>query len=182
MHSELAPKTLFFSGKIEKNDSLELRKALRLHQVNLIVLASSGGSIFEGLQMAGIIHDKKLTTYVPNKGRCASACSFMFFAGDKRKVRGRLGVHQFYSKKGSENAQREKVEKGVQFTVSEIIGFLNEFGTPAWVYERMFQQADMYYFKRGELEKLETEIDAKLKISLDTAEAFISELRAAIAH
>ena len=75
-------------------------------------------------------------------------------------------MHQFYSKKGSENAQREKVEKGVQFTVSEIIGFLNEFGTPAWVYERMFQQADMYYFKRGELEKLETEIDAKLKISL----------------
>jgi hypothetical protein len=47
--------------------------------------------------MAGIIHDKELNTYVPqnsleDKGDCASACSFMFFAGATRNVEGKLGV------------------------------------------------------------------------------------------
>lgn len=36
--------------------------------------------------MAGIIFDKKLKTYIPKKGNCASACAFMFFAGNERLV------------------------------------------------------------------------------------------------
>ena len=44
------------------------------------------GNVEEGLQIAGIINDKGLDTYVAKnsifgKGNCASACSFMFFAG-----------------------------------------------------------------------------------------------------
>jgi len=66
------------------------------------VLSSPGGSVIEGLQMAGIINDKNLNTYIPkvgldSQGTFASACSFMFFAGSERKVGGRLGVHQFSS-------------------------------------------------------------------------------------
>ncbi len=44
----------------------------------------------------------------------------------------------------------EEVQEGTQFTVSEIIGFLNEFETPSWVFERIFQQSEMYYFKEKE--------------------------------
>ena len=61
------------------------------------MLFSGGGSVFEGLQMAGIIFDKELTTYVPSEAECLSACSFMFFGGSTKISSGNLGVHQFSS-------------------------------------------------------------------------------------
>tara|TARA_B100000780_G_scaffold93999_1_gene65383 strand:+ start:251 stop:415 length:165 start_codon:yes stop_codon:yes gene_type:complete len=50
------------------------------------------------------------------------------------------------------------VAKEFQFTVLEIIGFINEFNTPSWVFERMFQDQKMYSFKEKYLTLLETEI------------------------
>ena len=181
LHSEKVPNALFFFDEIEQYDSFEFRKALRTHDVDLIVLSSPGGSIFEGLNMAGIIHDKGLNTYVPKnslegKGDCASACSFMFFAGSTKNVEGNLGVHQFYSSDGKKKEKVEDVQENTQFTVSEIIGFLNEFETPSWVFERMFQQTDMYYFKEKELVQLETEVSDELVEHYGESEKFISDL------
>ena len=89
IYSEKVPNALFFFNDIQQNDSFELRKAMRNHEVEILVLSSRGGSVFEGLNIAGIIHDKQLTTYVPKMdleggGKCASACAFMFFAGNFR--------------------------------------------------------------------------------------------------
>ena len=184
LHSEKAPKTLFFFSDIEKNDSFEFRKALRNHNIDLVVLSSPGGLVWEGLSIAGIIHDKKLNTYVPKnslkgKGNCASACSFMFFAGEEKAVNGMLGVHQFYSGDSSKKAEIGDAQKSAQFTVSEIIGFLNEFGTPPWVYERMFQQSNMYYFKENELLQLETETTELQAVKFREIETFISNLSGA---
>ena len=110
--------------------------------------------------MAGVIHDQKLTTYIPQKlnnviGTCASACAYMFFGGENRLAKGRLGVHQFFSTSQQEKQDVNDVQIKAQFTVSEIIGFLNEFGTPPFVYERMFQQNEMYYFSAAELQIIE---------------------------
>lgn len=163
------PDTLFFIDDIEQNDSFELRKALRNHSIKNIVLASRGGNVFEGLQMAGIIFDKKLRTYVPRGGRCASACAFLFFAGNERLVDGALGVHQAYSSDGTKKQAVGQTQYVTQFTVSEIIGFLNEFGTPAFVYERMFQDIDMYFFDPVELLKLNStsfELDNGQKLEI----------------
>ena len=184
IHSERLPNTLFFFSDIKKNDSFEFRKALRVHDIELVVLSSPGGSVFEGLQTAGIIHDKKLKTYIPKKslygsGDCASACSFMFFAGASRSAEGDLGVHQFYSGKASDEAEIGSTQKTAQFTVSEIIGFLNEFETPPWVFERMFQQKEMYYFKESELLQLETEVSEETTAQHEKADKFISDFRSA---
>ena len=163
------PDTLFFIDDIERNDSFELRKALRNHSIKNIVLASRGGNVFEGLQMAGIIFDKKLRTYVPRGGKCASACAFLFFAGNERLVDGALGVHQAYSSDGTKKQAVGQTQYATQFTVSEIIGFLNEFGTPAFVYERMFQDIDMYFFDPVELLKLNSasfELDNGQKLEI----------------
>ena len=184
IHTDRLPNTLLFFSDIRKNDSFEFRKALRVHDIELIVLSSPGGSVFEGLQTAGIIHDKNLKTYIPNQslygsGDCASACSFMFFAGESRSAKGDLGVHQFYSGKASDKAEIGSTQKTAQFTVSEIIGFLNEFETPAWVYERMFQQSEMYYFTESELLQLETEVSDETKAQHEKADKFISDFRSA---
>ena len=159
LYSEKVPNALFFFSDIEKNDSFELRKALRNHDIEILVLSSRGGSVWEGLNMAGIIYDKELITYVPKlglegEGTCASACAFMFFGGSTRIADGKLGVHQFYSGSASESAKIGTTQKVAQFTVSEIIGFLNEFKTPPFVYERMFQQKEMYYFSDEEMAQI----------------------------
>lgn len=151
------PNTLFFVDEIKANDSFELRKALRNHDIQNIVLASPGGSVWEGLQMAGIIFDNRLRTYVPSGATCASACSYLFLAGKERLVDGRLGVHQAYSSNYKEKKAVGETQYVTQFTVSEIIGFLNSFGTPAFVYERMFEDIDMYFFDASELTKLNSE-------------------------
>lgn len=185
LHTERVPYALFFLNEIEQYDRFEFRKALRNHDIELIVLSSPGGSIWEGLSMAGIIYDRKLNTYIPKnsgtgEGNCASACSFMFLAGNKRVIEGKLGVHQFYSKEGSKKEKVEAVQEGTQFTVSEIIGFLNEFGTPSWVFERMFQQSEMYYFKEKELRKLETEVTDELRGQYKESQKFIRNLSTAL--
>ncbi len=131
---------------INNGDDFELRKALRNHEIDTIVLASPGGSVWAGLSMAGIIFDKKLRVYIPPKEVCASACSFMFFGGSERLNHGELGVHQLASPDASKKEVAGKTQAQSQFTVSEIIGFLNEFNTPRFVLERMFEDRQIYWF------------------------------------
>lgn len=154
---ENSPDTLYIIDEIKSGDSFELRKALRNHTVSNVILASPGGSVFEALQMAGIIHDNQLRTYIPRGSECASACAFLFFAGTERLADGRLGVHQAYSKNSNLQQNVGETQYLTQFTVSEIIGFLNEFGTPPFVYERMFEGLEMYYFEPLELMELNSE-------------------------
>ena len=54
------PNALFFMDQIKNGDDFELRKALRNHDIDTIVLASPGGNVRAGLSMAGIIFDKGL--------------------------------------------------------------------------------------------------------------------------
>ena len=160
VHTEQVPNALFFFSDIQKNDSFELRRALRTYNIDTIVLASSGGSVWEALNMAGIIFDKKMNTYVPkmpNEIGCYSACSYLFFAGQNRLVEGELGVHQVGSYDEGADAKKEakgRTQQVTQFTTSEVIGFLNEFDTPPWVYERMFRSRDMYIFTDDEAKQL----------------------------
>ena len=115
--------------------------------------------------MAGIIFDKELRVYVPPKGVCASACSFMFFGGAERLSEGQLGVHQFASSDTSKNANAAKTQAESQFTVSEIIGFMNEFETPRFVLERMFEDRQMYWFNEEETAQLNSK-DFSLELSI----------------
>jgi hypothetical protein len=163
LHSTQVPNTLFLLTDIGSNDSWELRRALRTHDVDTIILASNGGSVAEGLRMAGIIFDKQLTTYVPDSPSadgCYSACAYMFFAGKNKLSEGQLGVHQigYYEDKAAGSANRKQGDtlEQAQYTTSEVIGFLNEFETPPWVYERMFRSKEMYIFTAEEKVDLNT--------------------------
>ena len=160
LHTGAVPNALFFFNDIEQYDSFELRRAIRNHDIDIVVLASDGGSVWEGLNMAGIIHDKGIATYVPElpeKLGCYSACSFMFFGGKIRQADGILAVHQagaYGSERDKANAKVSETQQNTQFTVSEIIGFLNEFETPPWVFEKMFRSREFYFFDEDEKDRL----------------------------
>ena len=183
MFFEAVPNALFFEEKIAQNDSFEFRKAIRNHDIDTIVLLSPGGSIWEGLTIAGMIFDKELTTFVPEGGRCTSACAFMFFAGNERHAAGKLGVHQFYSTDGEKSEKIKKNQFGSQFTTSEIIGFLNEFGTPPFVFEKMLAQQEMYFFSENELAQLNTDVsDEVTQKSFSKIYNFVADAKDALAR
>ena len=170
LHTATVPNALFFFNDIEQYDSFELRRALRNHEIDTVVLGSNGGSVLEGLNMAGIIYDRGITTYVPelpNEMGCYSACAYMFFGGKIRQADGVLAVHQsgYYGTDADKSKRKvSEVQQNTQFTVSEIIGFLNEFETPPWVYEKMFRSRDFYIFDESEKKRLALrtdEIDAQ---------------------
>ena len=56
-------------------------------------LTSDGGDLEEGMQIANLIHQRKLSVYVADD--CNSVCAFVFFAAAKRYLdhNSRIGVH-----------------------------------------------------------------------------------------
>ena len=149
-YTPLTPNVLFFIGEIEDGDERGLRRALRSNDINTIVLVSPGGLIYTGLELANIIYDNNLTSYIPAGQTCASSCSFMFFAGSSKIAHGRLGVHQFYVDDDQKKVAIGKAQRGTQYTVADIIQTLTDFGTPASVFPKMFSTRGMYYFSEEE--------------------------------
>lgn len=156
-YTEQHPDTLFLFGRIQSGDTFELRRALRSANIKNLVLLSAGGSVWEALTMGGIIFDRQINTYIPNVTNdlgCFSACAFMFFAGANRIAHGSLGVHQVgtYSSPQDDQERRQgETQQVTQYTTSEVIGFLNEFQTPAWVFEKMFRSREIYIFSADEV-------------------------------
>lgn len=159
-HPEL-PGVLFLTGAIKSNDSFELRRAMRDQKVELVVTASPGGNLYEGLQIAAILHDNGIGTYIPEGASCESACAKVFLGGVNRLVVGELGVHQFYrGDPSATNAAPQNVTSAqTQYTTADIIGIMNQFDTPPFVYEKMFGTSDIYYFKGSEKPRLNRGID-----------------------
>ena len=161
-----SPTSLFLTGEIRSGDSFELRKALRDHDIQIVVMGSAGGNLYEGLQMGAILHDKGIATYVPPEVNCESSCANMFFGGARRVAAGRLGVHQFFSRDGDRSASLGEAEASAQYTMADVIGIMNELDTPPFVYEKMLGTTEIYYFTPDELRKLDIEPDATEFVAL----------------
>ncbi|WP_416915392.1 MAG: hypothetical protein ACMUJJ_15700 [Roseicyclus sp.] len=173
------PNVFFLIGDIRSGDYFEVRRYLRQHDVDYFVLSSPGGDVWEALQISGMVHDLEIPTVVLRGGTCASACSFIFFAGQPRLALGSLGVHQFSTTAG------EGSEANAQFTTSEIIAFLNEYSTPPFVFEHMFRSNEMYFFDRRELQALSTVAPDSFGLNFEAAQRkvtdFLNELSESIA-
>lgn len=168
------PNVAWLIGEIETEDYYYLRRILREHNIQVLVLDSPGGNVYESLQMAAVVHDRKIDTYIPQQVNCASACANIFFAGKSRLNNGLLGVHQFKS------VDDEMDEEGVQLTVSDIVSFLNEFDTNPIVYEKMFYSYEMHYFSKNDAYDFEiinrVQRDAPVLLAAIFIERYISDI------
>lgn len=136
------------NGDIDVNSALSFRRALQAApDAKLVTLNSPGGNVQMGLLIADDIHQRKLATYIPKGSKCYSACSFVFLAGNERKVDGELGVHQISSDAPD--------LVGAQLAISDIIEVLNRFGTSMDVMHVMFKTPpdDMHVFTSDEIER-----------------------------
>ncbi|NVK02837.1 MAG: hypothetical protein HWE12_14930 [Oceanospirillaceae bacterium] len=164
------PHTLYLFETLRPEQSSKLREALDKHDIRLVVLASSGGSVESSLRIANIIHEKKLATYVPSEESCLSACSFIYLAGAQRNiaVTGQLGVHQFFSNVNKLASTKDTYTK-VQNTVSQILHTLGKFNTPQFLIQRMLETPanDMYYLSSTEISQVSTSETSNLVAQAD---------------
>ena len=151
LHFNDLPWALFLIGELDDSSSANFLRATRRHDISLLALHSLGGLVTEGLIIAELVNQKKISTFVPWDAQCLSSCCFIYFAGrPARMVGGKLGVHQFYSADESA-ASRRKTEVQTQQLVSDIIAALNSFGTPSFVLEKMFATSSMYILDLQEM-------------------------------
>lgn len=176
-YSHEVPNVLFLMGQIKSNDSFELRRAMRDQAIDLVVTASPGGNLYEGLQIAAILHDKKIGTYVLEGASCESSCANIFLGGTSRLLLGELGVRQFYSGgPDADNATSQSVTTAVtQYTTADIIGIMNQFDPP-FVYEKMFRMENIYYFSGAQKAWLNLGLeDTAFNARVTEVNAFLSQ-------
>ncbi|MCQ0987624.1 hypothetical protein [Jiella marina] len=87
-------------GPLELFNFSDAKKATT--EPRTLVLDSRGGSIIVALTIAETMAEEGFATVVPEDAECLSACAFLFFAGESRELRGKLGVHQVASTKSGD--------------------------------------------------------------------------------
>ncbi|MBT0569193.1 tetratricopeptide repeat protein [Curvibacter sp. CHRR-16] len=114
-------------GQIEPNDPVLLQKTLEYAKAkNLkvwgLLLNSLGGSVDAGLQLASIIRQSQLATFVTGNDTCASACFYLFAAGVNRWAENgaRVGVHS-----AAENGQETDRATAATIRFSRVLATLD---------------------------------------------------------
>lgn len=144
-------RVLVIDGDLGPNTVYNFKSNLNANpQVRTILLNSGGGLVSTGLDIAQIIANRRLDTWIPETALCASACSVIYFSGANRFAEGQLGVHQI--------AMNIEDNSEVQTTASDMIEAFNRYGTHPGVFAVMLRTPPekMYYF--SDMEKLEYQI------------------------
>ena len=96
LFADLVSQEYFIEGIIEPGISKDFRLLLEQQPGGTrVVLASQGGSIYEGRGLAVLIQSHNLDTQVVDE--CSSACTLAFVAGQRRSLgmSAKLGFHQY---------------------------------------------------------------------------------------
>jgi hypothetical protein len=83
--------TVLLNGELAEGDASRLRDTIRAsinsaRPVSGIRLNSPGGSMLEGVRLAGVIQNAKVATVVASGATCAAACFIAFVAGNQKFV------------------------------------------------------------------------------------------------
>lgn len=145
---QLNDRTIRITGEFDANLVGEFRAAVaRAVSVTTVELHSPGGQVYSGLEIARIIHNLGLKTWIMAGDECYSACSIAFLAGKIRQADGLLGVHQV------SGANDDSLTQSV---ISDVFDALRKFGTPDALVSRMLRTPpdEIYVFSADELENL----------------------------
>lgn len=136
-------------GEIDIRASLNFKRAVNEFGVpDLLLLNSSGGLVYIGLDLALEVNRLGITTAIPEEFSCYSACSYVFLAGKERYLDGELGIHQVSS-------SYNDLIRG-QFTIADMIDVLNSFDVPKELYPPMLSTPpnEIYVVSKEEVRKL----------------------------
>ena len=159
-------KTLLIEGEIVEGDADRLHKLVvgkpgqKLSSIFYhVALNSPGGSVVESLRMAALLAGLKVSTVVPKSKACASACFFLFLAGEPREVEtsGRLGLHRpFLSKEFFNSVDSEDATKSQSRLMKEVSAYLESMMVPRQLIEMMMNRpsTEVYWMTGKDIESL----------------------------
>ena len=108
-------------------------------------LSSDGGNVYDALPLAYVVRRVGLRASIPPGRSCASACTYLFFAGVGRDAEGQLGVHSI--------AMPSNDLAAGQRALADIFAAFEDFGVPSAVHTRMMATPaeSMYWFAPEEM-------------------------------
>ena len=147
-----------FQGPILTEEMDEILSQLEDKKPKLILLNSIGGNVLGALRFARYVRQNKMNTWIAENQTCASACALVFLAGIQRFSEGKLVVHQYLPPQSKLTKRLLGMQLGYLFKriIGETITLLNSFGTPRFVFERIFSSPDLYEFTEAEMAELTT--------------------------
>jgi hypothetical protein len=162
---------LLLSGEIQKGDAEKLANVLVLSHPfgTQLYLDSPGGDVEESLQIAALVKALHVNTVVAGGGTCASACFFIFLAGDShvapgtgdgRLVRssfGYLGLHRPHLKLGPAKEGGSKDAEARQHDVMQKIStYLRNEDVPQRLIDLMMSRSsnEIYWMTQDDIDQL----------------------------
>jgi hypothetical protein len=148
------------SGEIQQGDSDSLTLLIKSENdagrlVHAIRLSSPGGNLMEGVMLAEIVKQGKISTSVLNGSQCASACFIVFAAGTEKFANygALIGVHGASDKSGRESGTA---------TVS-MARIVKDFGVPAGIIGKMVVTPpdEMVWLSPDDLRSMSTTMTGK---------------------
>lgn len=152
---------ILLDGEITPRSALDFRRVLEAApNARALALNSPGGDTTTALLIADDVHERSMTTLIPEGAECQSACAYIFLAGAERSALGELGVHQV--------SGPEEDMASAQTAIADVIDFLVRFGTPPEVLSIMFRTPpeDMHVFSADEIARFGIERPAARPASL----------------
>ena len=147
-----------FKGPILSEEVDGILSQLENKKPKLILLNSIGCNVSGAVRFARYVRQNDMNTWIAKNQTCASACALVFLAGIQRFSEGRLVVHQYLppAEQANEKISRDKAWISVQRMIGETITLLNSFGTPRFVFERIFNSPNLYEFTEAEMAEITT--------------------------
>lgn len=147
------------TGQIAPGDGARISRELTTrasagHEVAVIRLDSTGGSVFDALEIGEMIRASGYATELAAGAVCLSACPYVFAGGIERAVAptAKLGVHQHYFGKSAILPAFMAVED-VQRGQARVMAYLARMGISLGVMEHAMRTppAQIYLLSRAEL-------------------------------
>jgi hypothetical protein len=141
-------------GDFKEGDYARFKSHFR--KKNLVIgldLSSDGGDLEEGVQIANLARQKKLSIYVAEE--CDSVCAFVFFAAGKRYLAqdSRIGVHSISNSRDIEDLRTMRL-------THKFARLLAQQGVPKSAIRKMVttRASDITYLDARELSALDTTV------------------------
>ena len=135
-------RSIVISGRIDPGDEAHFLSSLsRLRRGGTIEvhLSSPGGSVLAAMKIADIVHRAGLTTQVPYRATCASACVLVFAAGVTRiaDADATIAVHSV-GMRGQADVDQEMVENSGTLAATTLMArIMSSYGAPPSVIGKM---------------------------------------------
>ena len=86
---------LLLSGEIKSGDYEFVRRTIISKNIHSVLLNSGGGDVSEALKIATFFRESGVTTHLPKRSVCASACVLLFAGGVIRTAdnSSKIGIH-----------------------------------------------------------------------------------------